>query len=327
MHKLLRYIIQVFVFYIDMSSTSIKVAYLISGITRNYIYSSHSFKKYIFDNCPGDVFVSFKRGTRTHYLKNEIIEKIPAKERININDNIDDLTFLKYLFASNLKYFNYDDEEYIEQMKATKISNLQSNINNHLFVLDQFARVKNIAEKFEIYKNRYDVSYDVVVRIRLDRIWWINNINIQDYIVDKNKIYISYIDWKKSKYNEFTEWAQDFIFMGDTNLMLYIMKDFFDNIYNSSDFILEDKMNISAEIQFANYINSNKILENKIVNSDIRFTLAALHCDRPLYLSGYLVGTAKNVYNQYKKWTKNKSNSSLPASTIKRVHKIEMSIS
>jgi hypothetical protein len=82
------------------------------------------------------------------------------------------------------------------------------------------------------------------------------------------------------------------------------MKDFFDNIYNSCDFISEDKMNISAEIQFAAYINSNKVLENRIVNSDIRFTTAALYCDRPLYLSGYFVGTTKNVYNAYKKYTR-----------------------
>jgi hypothetical protein len=289
------------------SNPPLKVAYLISGITRNYIYSSHSFKKCVFDNCPGDVFVSFKRGTRTHYSKNEIIQQVHGNERININDNIDDLTFLKYLFKGNLKYFNYDDESYIEEMKSNKISEIDNNINYHSIVLDQYARVKNIAEKFEFYKNAYNVSYDIVVRIRLDRIWWVNNVNICDYIYDKSKLYISYVDWKKSKYNEFTEWAQDFIFMGDANLMVHIMKDFFDKIYNSYDFILEDKMNISAEIQFANYINSNKLLENKIVNSDIRFTTAALYCDRPLYLSGYLVGTTKNVFNAYKKYTKNKN--------------------
>jgi hypothetical protein len=46
---------------------------------------------------------------------------------------------------------------------------------------------------------------------------------------------------KSTKYNEFTEWVQDFIFMGDTDLMIYIMKDFFDNIYNSYDFIPEKR--------------------------------------------------------------------------------------
>jgi hypothetical protein len=298
----------------------LKVAYLISGITRNYIYSSHSFKKYIFDNCPGDVFVSFKRGTRTHYSKNEIIQQIPANERLNINDNVDDLTFLKYLFKGNLKYFNYDDEEYIEQMKTAKISEIDNNINYHLSVLDQYARVKNIAEKFELYKNTHNIAYDSVIRIRLDRIWWVNNVDICNCIFDKSKIYVSYIDWKKSKYNEFTEWAQDFIFMGDTDLMLYIMKGFFDNIYNSYEFILEDKMNISAEIQFANYINSNKMLENRIVNSDIRFTTAALYCDRPLYLSGYLVGTTKNVYSVYKKYEKDKRPTENTGASDLRLH-------
>lgn len=312
-----------------MMSSTIKVAYLISGMTRNYIYSSHSFKKYLFDNCPGDVFVSFKRGTRTHYSKKEIVERIPVNERININDTIDDLSFLKYLFSTNLKYFNYDDEEYIEKMMSDKISTLNEDLKHEKGILDQYARVKNIAEKFEYYKNKNGITYDIVVRIRLDRIWWINSVNIRDYIADKSKIYISYIDWKKSKYNEFTEWAQDFIFMGDAELMLYIMKDFFNNIYNSYDFVLEDKMNKSVEIQFANYINSNKLLENKIINSNIRFTTAALYCDRPSYLSGYLVGTTKNVYNAHKKYIKakkNVENASLKVNTKKRVNKISMSI-
>jgi len=312
-----------------MNSSTIKVAYLISGMTRNYIYSSHSFKKYIFDNCPGDLFVSFKRGTRTHYSKKEILERIPANERININDNIDDLSVLKYLFSSNLKYFNYDDEEYIEKIISDKISKLREDLIHEKGILDQYARVKNIAEKFEYYKNKNGITYDIVVRIRLDKIWWINSVNICDYIVDKSKIYISYIDWKKSKYNTFTEWAQDFIFMGDVDLMLYIMKNFINNIYSSYEFILEDKMNKSVEIQFANYINSNKLLENKIINSNIRLTTSALYCERPLYLSGYLVGTTKNVYNAYKKYTrakKDSENAALKVSSKKRVNKITMSI-
>ena len=307
-----------------MNSPTIKVAYLISGMTRNYIYSSHSFKKFIFDNCPGDIFVSFKKDSRIHYSKTEIIEKIPLNERININDTVDDLTFLKYLFKDRLKYFNYDNEEYIEKMISNKISTLRENLKSETGILDQYARVKNIAEQFELYKNKNGVNYDIVVRIRLDRIWWIDKINICDYITDKTKIYISYIDWKKSKYNEFTEWAQDFMFMGDADLMLYIMKDFFNNIYNSYDFVLEDKMNKSIEIQFANYINSNKLFENRIVNSDIRFTTAALYCHRPLYLTGYFVGTAKNVYNAYKKYTKDKDVSA--PKSIKRVNKMSMII-
>jgi hypothetical protein len=306
-----------------------KVAYLISGMTRNYIYSSHSFKKFIFDNCPGDVFVSFKRGTRSHYSKKEIIEQIPATEIININDNIDDLSFLKYLFKHKLKYFNYDDDEYIENMITEKIKTLPEELNCEKGILDQYARVKNIAEKFEYYKNIHNITYDIVVRIRLDRLWWINNVKISDYIFDKSKIYISYIDWKKSKYNEFTEWAQDFIFMGNTELMIYIMKDFINSIYNSYDFVLEDKMNKSVEIQFANYINSNKLLENKIINSNIRFTSAALYCKRPLYFSGYLVGDAKNVYNAYKKYIRAKKdveNAALKFNKQKRLNKICMSI-
>jgi hypothetical protein len=68
------------------------------------------------------------------------------------------------------------------------------------------------------------------------------------------------------------------------------------NFYTARNFLKEGQ----------NYINSNKFLENKIVNSDIRFTTTALYCDRPLYLSGYFVGTTKNVYSAYKKYAKGK---------------------
>jgi hypothetical protein len=279
-----------------MTKYNIKIAFLISGMTRNYIYCSHSFKKYIFDNCDGDIFISFKKNTRIYYSENT---KIEDKYKIFIDDKIDDYKFLKVLFKDKLKYFDYDDEEYIEKLKTEKMSTINDNLKSEIGIFDQYARVRNIAEKFELYKNTNNTHYDVVIRLRLDRIWWLNDIKIEDYIFDKSKIYISYIDRHKSKYNEFTEWAQDFFIMGNVDLMIYIMKNFFENIYKSYEFTLEHKLNKSPEIQFANYINSNKLLENKIVNSTIRFTLCALYCDRPLYLTGYLVGTYKNVYRTF----------------------------
>ena len=280
-----------------MTKHNIKIAFLISGMTRNYIYCSHSFKKYIFDNCDGDIFISFKKNTRIYY--SETTKILENKDKIFIDDKIDDHVFLKCLFQDKLKYFDYDDEEYIERLKAEKIATINDNLKSESGILDQYARVRNIAEKFEIYKNNNNSHYDIIVRLRLDRIWWLNEIKIEDYIFDKSKVYISYVDWHKSKYNEFTQWAQDFFIMGNLDLMIYIMKNFFESIYSSYEFTLEHELNKSAEIQFANYINSNKLLENKIVNSNIRFTLCALYCDRPLYLTGYLVGTYKNVYKTF----------------------------
>ena len=281
-----------------MTNYNLKIAFLISGMSRNYIYCSHTFKKCIFDNCNGDIFISFKKNSRTYYSHDEINEKIQIKKRYLIDDKINDLDFLKYLFKDKLKYFNYDDEEYIEKLVNDKLSTINDNLKNEIGILDQYARVRNIAEKFEIYKNNNNVKYDIIVRLRLDKLWWVNDIKLDSYVFDKSKIYISYIDWHKSKYNEFTQWAQEFFIMGNVDLMLYIMKNFFDNIYNSYDFILENELNKAPEMQFANFINSNKLLENKIINSDIRFNLCALYCDRPLYFSGYFVGTYKNVYNK-----------------------------
>ena len=291
-----------------MSAYTLKIAFLISGMTRNYIYSSQSFKKYIFDNCDGDIFISFKKNSRIYYSQNNINEKIEENEKIFISDKIDDYTFLNSLFKDRLKYFNYDDEEYIEKLKTDKISIIHKNFQTEVGILDQYARVRNIAEKFELYKNNNNANYDIIVRLRLDRLWWVNDVKIEDYIFDKSKLYISYIDWHKSKYNEFTEWAQDFFYMGNVDLMIYIMKNFFENIYKSYEFTLEHELNKSAEIQFANYINSNKMLENKIINSNIRFTLCALYCERHSYLSGYLVGTYKNVYKKFLEHCKNEYN-------------------
>jgi hypothetical protein len=48
---------------------------------------------------------------------------------------------------------------------------------------------------------RNKTKYDIVIRLRLDRIWWTQNIHITDYIYDLNKIYLSYIEWSKSSNN------------------------------------------------------------------------------------------------------------------------------
>lgn len=105
-----------------MTQPKLKFAFLISGMTRNYIYCSSSFKKYILDNCDGDVFVSFKQNSRVHYSADDIKNEIPVNHIINIDDNIDDNIFLNNLFENKLKYFNYDDEDYISLLKTEKLT-------------------------------------------------------------------------------------------------------------------------------------------------------------------------------------------------------------
>ena len=50
------------------------------------------------------------------------LDEIENKNKICIDDKIDDYTFLKTLFKDKLKYFDYDDEEYIEKLKTQKIT-------------------------------------------------------------------------------------------------------------------------------------------------------------------------------------------------------------
>jgi hypothetical protein len=312
-----------------MTYYNLKFAFLISGMTRNYIYCSQTFKKYILDNCDGDVFVSFKQNSRVHYYADDITNQIPLSHRININDNIEDSVFLNNLFENKLKYFNYDDEDYISLLKNEKIKNLHEKIANDEYVInmiDQYSRVKNIAEKFEDYCIQNNAKYDIVVRVRLDRIWWTRNINLNDYIEDTCKVYLSYISWIKSPYNNLPNWIQDFIFMGNKDTMIYIMKDFFLNIYNSYDFILEHKLNNSPEIQFGNYINSNANLTQKIVQSKINNELCAYFYDFHLYLKGYYISNNKNEINNnlIKEIMKKKEN--MKREIIKKNNKIEMKI-
>lgn len=280
-----------------MLKSKLKFAFLISGMTRNYIYCSSSFKKYILDNCDGDVFISIKQNSRINYSLDDIISQIPLNNRINIDDNIDDNIFLNNLFENKLKYFNYDDEDYIDFLKNEKIKTLHEKLQNDGYIInmvDQCSRIKNIAEKFEEYCIQNNAKYDIVVRLRLDRIWWTRKIAINDYIEDTSKIYLSYIDWFKSPYTNLPNWIQDFFVMGNKDTMIYIMKDFLLNIYNSYDFILEHKFNNSPEIQFGKYINSNTNLTQKIVQSKINNELCAYFYDLPLYLKGYYISNNKN---------------------------------
>jgi hypothetical protein len=279
---------------------TLKIAFLISGCARNYIYTTFSFKKYIFNKCKNaDIFISFKENSRIYYLKENIQKKIIKEYKIPIDDTIKDLTYLQLMFGNKLKYFGYDNEEYIQHLITNKLNNIDHSIKNKVSVnvLDQYARVKNIAEIFDKYTQDNNVDYDIVIRLRLDNLWWVNNINLEDYLIDKNKLYFSYIDWEKSKHNNLPNWIQDFFFMGDKNLMMYVMKNFFENLYSSSEFINHHELNNSPEIQLGEYINSNQYLRDKIIVSEIRFNLYSLAVSRPLYLTGYFVGSKKNVYN------------------------------
>lgn len=284
-----------------MLKSNLKIAFLISGMARNYIYCSPTFKKHILDNCNGDMFISFKRNSRTHYSNSDIINQISLRQRTPISDRIDDIVFLKNLFGNKLKYFNYDDEQYISSLKNEKLKTLHENLQNEEHVInmiDQYARVKNIAEKFEDYCNKTQTptKYDIVVRLRLDKIWWTQNINITDFIknAESPKLYLSYINWTKSANNNLPNWIQDYFFMGNKDDMIYIMKDFFTNMYNSYEFTLEHKLNKSPEIQLGNYINSNSNLQQQIVNSEIRYKLCPYYFNFPLYLEGYYIRNYNN---------------------------------
>lgn len=293
---------------------TLKIAFLISGQARNFIYTTFSFKKYVFDNCKNaDIFISFKENSRIFYSNEEINKEIIESYKIPIDDRIKDQVYLKFMFGEKLKYFDYDDEIYIKNLINNKLISLKETIKSkiQMSVLDQYARVKNIAEIFEKYSRDNNINYDIIIRLRLDKLWWVSNIDIENFLVDKTKLYFSYIEWKKSKYNNLPNWIQDYYFMGEKNLMLYVMKNFFENLYNSEEFIDEDNHNSSPEVQLGHYVNSDNYLKTKVIVSTIRFNLYALLVNRPLYLKGYFVGNKKDVYKALEKYLQIKMSKTL----------------
>ena len=278
---------------------TLKIAFLISGEARNYIYTTFSFKKYVFNSCSdADMYISFKKNSRTKYLKEDIDKNILREEQIPIDDIIKDERYLHGMFGDKLKYFGYDDENYIEQLIKNKIDSIDINLREKISVstIDQYARVKNIAEIFEAETNKTNTKYDIIIRLRLDKLWWVSKLEIEKYIKDKNKIYFSYIKWKKSKSIDLPNWIQDFFFMGKPDLVLYVMKDFIDNLYKSKEYLEEDELNYAPELQLGNYINTNSYLKDLTIPSDINKNLHALWVKRKLYLNGYFVGTYNDVY-------------------------------
>jgi hypothetical protein len=208
------------------------------------------------------------------------------------------------MFGEKLKYFGYDNETYIEKLINNKLNNIDDSVKEKISLgaLDQYARVKNIAEIFENYTIQNNVNYDIVVRLRLDKLWWVTYIDLESYLIDKNKIYFSYINYlERSKHNNLPNWIQDFFFMGEKNLMIYVMKDFFEKLYTSNDIIYKNGSNYIPEFHLGIYVNSNKNLMNKIIVSEIRYKLYAISVGRPLYLSGYFVGSEKDVYDNLNK--------------------------
>lgn len=283
---------------------TLKIAFLISGEARNYIYTTFSFKKYVFDCCKdADVYISFKNNSRKYFLKDEIERNIPKKYEIPIDDTISDEIYLSSMFGNSLKYFGYDDEDYIKKIIEDKYSSVDDELKKYisLATLDQYARVKNIAEIFE--SNKKNIKYDILVRLRLDKLWWVSKLEIEKYITDKNMIYFSYIDWKKSEITGLPNWIQDFFFMGNPDLMLYIMKDFINRLYNSKEYLEEHELNSAPELQLGFYINSNLYFKKFIKASKINKNLCALLIERPLYLKGYYIGTYKDVLKYSKLYT------------------------
>jgi hypothetical protein len=282
---------------------TLKIAFLISGEARNYIYTTFSFKKFIFNYCKSaDIYISFKENSRTHYAKKDIDKNIIKKNQIPIDDIIKDQTYLSSMFGEKLVYFGYDDESYIKKLIEDKYNSVDDELKKYVSktTLDQYARVKNIAEIFERETDIKNIKYDVIVRLRLDKLWWVSKLDIEKYIVDKNKIYLSYINWKKSKFNGLPNWIQDFFFMGKAELVLYVMKDFFNNLYTSKEYLEEHEYNNTPELQLGYYINSNINLKNNIEYSNINKNLCALLIERPLYLKGYFVGRYNDVLKYYK---------------------------
>jgi hypothetical protein len=209
------------------------------------------------------------------------------------------------MFGENLKYFDYDDEEYIQKIINEKLRSIENDANEFnkeeiIGTLDQYARVKNIAEIFERVNT---TKYDIIVRLRLDKLWWVSKLEIEKYITDKTKIYFSYIDFEhKSIKNGLPNWIQDFFFMGNSELVLYVMKDFFDKLYTLNQKMEYHTLNNSPEIQLGYYINSNDYISSYVIPSEVNKNLCSLCVRRKLYLNGYFIGTYNDIYRSLHKY-------------------------
>lgn len=198
-----------------------KIAFLIFGMTRNYKKCAATFLENVLSPCNGDIFVSFRKGTE--FLNDDG------------NTGVNDFTFLLNLFGDHLKFFEYDDENVINDIKQHNLNRIYNSFDvtnddkiRILYSIDQYARVKNIASKFEDYCSSNNVKYDIVVRLRLDRLYWKNIYNITEQIKDPTKIYIMKTCDTR---------CVDYIFFGETVTMIEIMKNFVDNMYSTINVI------------------------------------------------------------------------------------------
>jgi hypothetical protein len=193
-----------------------------------------------------DIFISFQQNSK-------------------FEDNIkDDKQFCENLFGKRLKYFGFDDEEYINTIKNTRYDYVMSKhnveqqyINKIKFSLDQFARAKNIAEKFEQYEIENNCNYDIIVKFRLDRFYWTSPVNFRLFM-DSDKLYVPY---------RYINWSPE-VPMGNKKLALYAMKNFVLNMYENIDLrdeiIQTQYLNLLPEVQYALFVNNEEIFKGQI---------------------------------------------------------------
>lgn len=280
----------------------LKVAFLISGRSRYYIYQAHTFLHKVFRHCNADIYISFQANSKLNLNKNDVDQLVPKHLKINIDDDIDDKVYLTSLFGDKLKHFGYDNEEYINSIINSKINSIKNNNNDSVnidyevvkFKLDQYARVKNIAEIFESCVLTNNETYDVIVRTRLDQLFWIDDFNLNQYITDTNALYVNYrLDWDISPINNKPNWIRDFFYFGNPSLMLYLMKNFVTNMYNSNC-LSQNNINYAPEVEIAKFINSDIYLNNKTKTINLPDCLCLFTSQ--LYINGYYLGEKKNVY-------------------------------
>jgi hypothetical protein len=128
-------------------------------------------------------------------------------------------------------------------------------------------------------------------------LWWVTKINILDYVNDTSKIYVQ---GNKNNY------INDYLFFGNQNLMIYTMKNFVNDCFDTSRFINNNEnpeFNFIQERQFAFFIYNDENTKNNVelvtyFKNDPNYK--SLHA-RPFsikyYLSGYHVGYLYDVIN------------------------------
>jgi hypothetical protein len=240
-----------------------RIAIIVSGRTRNFPMTLKNFMDNIVVPNNADVFILFQRNTRL------------TCDHVPIPNN--DMKHIKKVLGKNLKHISFTDDDYDKEFSETMEacnrniqdlmippSQLRHNIlDNKIspYPIDQYLKIRKIAIILEEYEKKNNIKYDIVVRSRIDHIFYENKIELNGHlgkVLTNNGEYF-FVATRDNIEMPNIFWASELLVFGTHDIMLKILKNF---IYQYGKFRLgEGKRNqfeniiLAQEIQFGLYLN------------------------------------------------------------------------